>query len=74
MKLSDAIDAIVTSYGDIDLVARGMVVDADELAKATSQPDTAKAIALALLKKYNMIAPVVVIEEVAQETPQDTTE
>jgi len=68
MKVADAIKAIVTSYGDIDLVARGMVVDADELAKATAKPDTAEAIALALLKKYNVTAPVVVIEEV------DTTE
>jgi len=74
MKISDAIEAIVTSYGDINLVARGMVVDAAELAKATAQPDTAEAIALALLKKYNVTAPVVVIEEVVQETPQDTTE
>jgi hypothetical protein len=74
MKVTDAIEAIVTSYGDINLVARGMVVDADELAKATAKPDTAEAIALALLKKYNMIAPVVVIKEVVQETPQDTTE
>jgi hypothetical protein len=74
MKLSDAIEAIVTSYGDIDRVARGLVVDADELAKATAQPDTAEAIALALLKKYNMTAPVVVIEEVTEEVVQDTTE
>ena len=64
MKISDAIEAIVTSYGDIELVARGMVVDADELAKATAKPDTAEAIALALLKKYNVTASVVVIEEV----------
>jgi hypothetical protein len=74
MKLAQAIEAIVTSYGDIDLVARGLVVDAAELAKATAKPDTAEAIALALLKKYNMAAPVVVIEEVAPEAPQDTTE
>jgi predicted nucleic acid-binding protein len=47
-----------------------MVVDAGELAKATAKPDTAEAIALALLKKYNVTAPVVVIEEV----PPDTTE
>jgi hypothetical protein len=59
MKVSDAIDAIVTSYGDIDLVARGMVVDAGELAKATAKPDTAEAIALALLRKYNVTAPVI---------------
>jgi hypothetical protein len=62
MKVSDAIQAIVTSYGDINLVARGMVVDAGELAKATAKPDTAEAIALALLKKYNVTVPV--IEEV----------
>jgi len=68
MKVTDAIETIVTSYGDIDLVARGMVVDAGELAKATAKPDTAEAIALALLKKYNVTAPVVVIEEI------DTTE
>jgi hypothetical protein len=77
MKVSDAIQAIVTSYGDIEVVARSLAVDADELAKATAQPDTAEAVALALLKKYNMTAPVVVIEEVAQpaqEAAQDTTE
>ena len=77
MKISDAIEAIVTSYGDIEVVARGLVVDAGELAKATAKPDTAEAIALALLKKYNMTAPVVVIEEVATPAPevvQDTTE
>ena len=70
MTVNDAIDAIVTSYGDIDLVARGLVVDAGELAKATAKPDTAEAIALALLKKYNITAPVVVIEEIAPDTTQ----
>jgi hypothetical protein len=70
MTVSDAIEAIVTSYGDIDLVARGLVVDAGELAKATANPDTAEAIALALLKKYNITAPVIVIEEVEPDTTQ----
>lgn len=74
MKVAQAIEAIVTSYGDIDLVARGLVVDAAELAKAKAEPDTAEAIALALLKKYNMTAPVVVIKEVAPEVAPDTTE
>lgn len=74
MTVSDAIKTIVTSYGDINLVARGMVLDAAELAKATTAPDTAEAVALALLRKYNMTAPVVVIEEVAQKPVQDTTE
>ena len=67
MKVSDAIEMIVTSYGDIEVVARGLVVDAGELAKATAKPDTAEAIALALLKKYNVTAPVVIIKEVPQE-------
>ena len=70
MKVSEAIQAIVTSYGDIEVVARNLVVDAGELAKATAKPDTAEAIALALLKKYNMTAPVVVIPEVAQDTTE----
>jgi len=74
MKVTDAIEMIVTSYGDIEVVARGLVVDAAELAKATAKPDTAEAIALALLKKYNMTAPVVVIEEVAPTAQDDTTE
>lgn len=74
MTVTDAIEVIVTSYGDIDLVARGMVVDAAELAKATAKTDTAEAIALALLRKYNVTAPVVVIQEVVQEVAQDTTE
>ena len=74
MKVAQAIEAIVTSYGDIEVVARGLVVDAAELAKATAKPDTAEAIALALLKKYNMTAPVVVIEEVAPQVEQDITE
>ena len=66
MTISEAIKAIVTSYGDIELVARGLVVDGAELAKATAKPDTAEAVALALLRKYNVTAPVVV-EEVTPE-------
>ena len=74
MKVSEAIQAIVKSYGDIEVVARNLEVDAVELAKATAKPDTAEAIALALLKKYNITAPVVVIPEVAPEAPPDITE
>ena len=70
MKVSEAIEAIVTSYGDIEVVARNLEVDAAELAKATAKPDTAEAIALALLKKYNITAPVVAIPEVAQDTTE----
>ena len=70
MKVSEAIQAIVTSYGDIEVVARNLKVDAAELAKATAKPDTAEAIALGLLKKYNITAPAVVIPEVAQDTTE----
>jgi hypothetical protein len=63
MNITDAIEAITTSYGDIELVARNLTVDAAELAQATAEPDTAEAVALALLKKYNITAPVVVVEQ-----------
>jgi len=53
MTVDEAITIIVETYGDIDLVARGLVVDAAEVAEATAEPDTAQAVALALLKKYN---------------------
>lgn len=55
MKVSDAIKLIVTSYGDIEVVARNLDVDAAELAKATAKPDTAEAVALQLLQKYNPV-------------------
>ena len=53
MTVDDAIKVIVASYGDIEFVARTLPVDADEVAEATAEPDTAEAVALALLKKYN---------------------
>lgn len=67
MKVADAIQAIVTSYGDIELIARGLSVDAAELAKVKADPDTAEAIAVALLKKYNKV---VAQQEVVQETAE----
>ena len=57
MKVSEAITAIVQTYGDIKLVARSLPVDASEVAKATAEPDTAEAVALELLKKYNPYTP-----------------
>jgi len=42
MKVTDAIEAIVTSYGDIDLVARGMVVDAGDLQRLQPNPTQPK--------------------------------
>ena len=56
MKIKDAIQSIVEVYGDIESVARSLPVDAAEVAQATAEPDTAEAVALALLKKYNPLA------------------
>ena len=53
MTVDEAIEVIVETYGDINLVARTLIVDASEVAQATAEPDTAEAVALALLKKYN---------------------
>lgn len=53
MTVEEAIGAIIETYGDIDLVARSLNVDAAEVAQATAEPDTAEAVALALLQKYN---------------------
>jgi hypothetical protein len=57
MTVDDAIAEIVSSYGDIHLVARSLDVDASEVFKATAEPDTAEAVALDLLKKYNPYTP-----------------
>ena len=57
MTVDEAITVIVETYGDIDLVARTLIVDASEVAQATAEPDTAEAVALALLKKYNPHTP-----------------
>ncbi|CAB5207013.1 hypothetical protein UFOVP183_13 [uncultured Caudovirales phage] len=57
MTVDEAIAVIVETYGDINLVARTLIVDASEVAKATAEPDTAEAIALELLKKYNPYTP-----------------
>lgn len=53
MTVEEAIATIVEAYGDIDLVARSLIVNAAEVASATAEPDTAEAVALALLQKYN---------------------
>lgn len=58
MKVSEAIEYLVSIYGDIDAAARSMQVDASEVSKATAEADTAEAVALGLLKKYNPYTPV----------------
>ena len=53
MKVSEALDVLVSAYGDLDLIARGLPVSASEVANAKVKAHTAEAIALELLKKYN---------------------
>lgn len=57
MNTDEAIAVIVSTYGDIELVARGLSVDASEVAITAAEADTAEAVALALLKKYNPYTP-----------------
>jgi hypothetical protein len=57
MKVSEAIEYLVSIYGDIDAAARSMQVNASEVFAATAEPDTAEAVALDLLKKYNPYTP-----------------
>ena len=57
MKVSEAIEFLTTTYGDIEVAARGLQVDASEVFKATAEADTAEAVALELLKKYNPYTP-----------------
>lgn len=53
MKLAEAIETLVNAYGDLDSIARSLPVDASELYAATVDADTAEAVAVAVLKKYN---------------------
>lgn len=57
MKVSEAIEMLVSLHGDIEAAARTMPVDASEVFEATAEPDTAEAVALGLLKKYNPYTP-----------------
>jgi len=57
MEVSEAIEYLVSIYGDIDAAARSMQVNASEVFAATAEPDTAEAVALDLLKKYNPYTP-----------------
>jgi NACalpha-BTF3-like transcription factor len=50
-----AIEELTTTYGDLDLIARSLQVDAAEVAAAleAAEPDSAAGVALRLLAKYN---------------------
>ena len=55
MTLEEAVDLLVSTDKDLDLIARFLLVDADEvhLALAGADEDSADAVALRLLAKYN---------------------
>ena len=55
MELQDALDELTSTYKDLDLVARGLQVNAEEIADALADadPDSAEAVALRVLAKYN---------------------
>lgn len=55
MELQDALDELTSTYKDLDLVARGLQVNAEEVADALADadPDSAEAVALRVLAKYN---------------------
>lgn len=59
------VEGLVSANGDLDLIARFSVVDADEVAAALAiaDADSAQGVALRLLAKYN---PVVVVTKKAK--------
>lgn len=59
LMLADAVKALVTTNQDLELTARGLVVDAQEVFEALTdaKPDTAETVALMLLAKYNPYTP-----------------
>jgi hypothetical protein len=73
MTLDEAIETLATTYADPVLIARGLPVDAKEVADALAKatPDTTEFVALTLLSQFNpFVAPVVEIKEVAPETTE----
>lgn len=63
--LDQVVEGLVSATGDLDLIARFSVVDANEVAAALliADADSAQGVALRLLAKYN---PVVVVSKKAK--------
>jgi hypothetical protein len=55
--LDQVVKGLVSANGDLDLIARFSVVDANEVAAAlaSADADSAEGVALALLAKYNPV-------------------
>lgn len=70
--LDQVVEGLISASGDLDLIARFSVVDANEVAAALAdaEADSAEGVALRLLAKYNpvVVAPVAPVE-VDSETP-----
>ena len=63
--LDQVVEGLTSAIGDLDLIARFSVVDANEVAAALliADADSAQGVALRLLAKYN---PVVVVSKKAK--------
>ena len=63
--LDQVVEGLVSATGDLDLIARFSVVDANEVPAAllVADADSAQGVALRLLEKYN---PVVVVSKKAK--------
>jgi hypothetical protein len=54
-QLTAALEVLTSTYQDLDTIARGLIVDAAEVAQALSstEADSAEGVALRVLAKYN---------------------
>mgnify|MGYP003656152211 CR=1 FL=1 len=61
-SLNQVVEGLTSASGDLDLIARFSVVDANEVAAALliAEADSAEGVALRLLAKYNPVEVVVV--------------
>lgn len=59
MELQAALDELTSTYKDLDSVARGLQVNGKEVADALAEAesDSAEAVALRVLAKYNPYTP-----------------
>ena len=72
--LAEAIEILTTTYSSLDSVAQGLQVDAKEVADALAKADsdTAEAVALAVLAKFNPYTPPVSKTKAQPITEQDS--
>ena len=58
-QLTAALEVLTSTYQDLDTIARGLVVDAAEVAQALSstESDSAEGVALRVLAKHNPYIP-----------------